>query len=1675
MRTFMAWVVVGLLLVSGAGVAVADGPKPTTRISRDLAILGGGGTDVAGRAAAVPVGIPGAYQEAEAPLTVVGGLVTIDAVAAADPAVLEADLIALGARDTAIAGRLVSARLPVVAVPLLEGVASLQFARPAYLKTNVGLVTSQGDHVLRADTARATFGLDGAGVMVGVLSDSYGCLPGAAGDIANNDLSPVVVLQEDPGCSSGTDEGRAMLQIVHDVAPGASLAFATAQGGQPNFANNIRALRDAGASVIVDDAIYLAEPMFQDGVVAQAVDDVVASGVAYFSAAGNSARKAYEHTFVPGTFLPAGTFDSNFDGGTPHNFGGTTMQRITGPAGSSFTLVLQWDSPFFSVSGSPGTSNDLDAYLLASDGFGGFFVVSFAKTNNLGGDPVELLGGACGFPGPCVGFIMIVNNSGPAPGRLKYVLYTTGGTATLSPAISSGTIYGHANAEGAVAVGAANYKTPTTLETFSSGGTTPVLFDPAGNPTSDPRQFKPEIVAPDGADTTFFGVDTDGTGFPNFFGTSAAAPHAAAVAALLLQAVPGLEPDDLRMTLRTTAQNMGPAGFDINTGFGLIHADSALNALHVFSITTGPIGTPNPTLPGASVNLSVSASDSFGHTLTYAWTSTCTGGLPGGSFDSATLTTPTWTAPINTTGASQTCALKVVVSDGHGFTKSGTHTETVLSVPRVVSVAPAAAPVGAAVVISGMSVVGASAVTFSGPVTVTPTAVTATTITATVPAGARTGVFSVTTSAGIGASAALFKVLPRIVGFAPPSAVAGSSTVVVVTGTNLRAVTGVPTVKVGAFAVPPGSIVSSTPTQLEFRVPLGAVTGKIGVTTVDGTALSATNLTVVQPPRATVFAPASAAVGSLVTMTGTNLTGATAVTFTGPVTVTATAVTATSLRAVVPAGALTGPVSITNAIGTAASATSFKVLPKITGFAPPTAMGGSTTVIVVSGTNLRAATGQPTVKIGAFVVPPGSIVSSTLTDLQFRVPLGAVTGKISVVTLDGTAVSATDLTVTQPPRATTFTPAAATVGTTVMIAGTNLTGATGVTFTGPVTVTPTAVTATSLRAVVPAGALTGPVSVTNAVGTAPSAASFKVSPKITSFTPPSAVGGTTVIDVTGTNLRAATGQPAVKVGALAVPPGSIVSSTPTLLQFRVPLGSVTGKIGVTTVDGAALSATDLVVAQPPRATTFAPAAATVGTTVVIAGTNLTGATDVTFTGPVTVTPTAVTATSLRVVVPAGALTGPVSIANGVGSGTSTVIFKVLPRITGFTPPGAVGGSATVIDVTGTNLRAATGELTVKVGAFAVPPGSIVSSTPTLLQFQVPLGAVTGKVSVVTADGTGVSSTDLAVTQPPRATSFAPAAAPVGTLVTVAGTNLTGATAVTFTGPVTVTPTAVTATSLRAVVPVGALTGPVSITNTIGTGASAGSFKVLPKITGFAPPSAVGGSTTVIVVTGTNLRAATGQPTVKIGAFVVPPGSIVSSTLTDLQFRVPLGAVTGKISVVTLDGTAVSATDLTVTQPPRATTFTPAAATVGTTVMIAGTNLTGATGVTFTGPVTVTPTAVTATSLRAVVPAGALTGPVSVTNAIGTAPSAASFKVLPKITGVIPPVASLGSMVVVSGTNLKTGITDPVVKVGSLGAVVVASSLTEVTFTVPALAVTGTISITTADGTAVTVTPLLVTP
>src|SRR5262245_3567600 len=493
-------------------------------------------------------------------------------------------------------GRIISGWFPIDAVDGMAALASLQFARPAYATTNVGLVTSQGDQAMRADVARATFGVDGTGVTIGVLSDSFNCLGGAAADVASDDLSPVTVIQELPDCPGGTDEGRAMLQVVHDIAPGASLAFATAVIGQASFASNILALQTAGAGVIVDDVIFFAEPMFQDGIIAQAVDTVKRAGVPYFSSAGNNARHSYQSPFravaVSAEWaFPLGSGARHFLGDTAHNFnpgpGEDVFQRITVPAGTGFTISFQCDSPFASICpGCPGSPNDLDIYVFNDPPT---TVLAGGTVNNIGRDAVEVV--VLPIPsgsGQTAFSIMITRFDGPNPELVKYVVIDNGAGVTINEFdTQSSTLYGHANAAGAEAVGAAFYRntpefgvSPPLLEPFSSAGSTPIIFDTAGNRLAIPQiRLKPEIVAPDGANTTFFGRDVEPDGFPNFFGTSAAAPHAAAVAALMLQAVPTMAPDRVYDILETTSIDMGPPGFDFDSGFGLIQADRALASI----------------------------------------------------------------------------------------------------------------------------------------------------------------------------------------------------------------------------------------------------------------------------------------------------------------------------------------------------------------------------------------------------------------------------------------------------------------------------------------------------------------------------------------------------------------------------------------------------------------------------------------------------------------------------------------------------------------------------------------------------------------------------------------------------------------------------------------------------------------------------------------------------------------------------------------------------------------------------------------------------------------------------------------------------------------------------------------------------------------------------------------
>ena len=561
-------------------------------------------------------GTPETFVSTNPVIQVHQGMVVMDLVATGATGDLIAELeeeLGVGEDDVEAFGRMVSVVMPIESMGEMVHMEHLNFARPVSALTNVGSTTSQGDQAMRADLARNKFDVDGSSVTVGILSDSYDNLNGERAAILSGDLpgtdnplgntTGVKVLQElpptNPSFPFSIDEGRGIAELIHDVAPGSALAFHTAFGGQPIFANGIidlaKEVKDggAGADVIVDDVINFFEPMFQDGIIAQAVDTVVEQGVAYFSSAGNDARDAYESTFTPSGQFLFGRELHDFDPGPGVDF----FQSITVPVGAQFIASFQWSSPFFSVSGGAGSPNDLDIILFDSTGT---IPLTGSIDSNIGGDAVEVFGffNDESFELGTEFNIAILNFDGPDPEFMKYVLFDSGGDVTIDEFdTASGTLYGHANANGAEAVGAAFYQDtpefgqdPPLLESFSSAGPTPILFDTDGTSTFEERR-KPEIVGPDGTNTTFFppppfSNDVEGDGFPNFFGTSASAPHAAAVAALMLEAVPGASPEDIYQALETTALDMDDPstpgfdkGFDFASGYGFIQAKEAIKSL----------------------------------------------------------------------------------------------------------------------------------------------------------------------------------------------------------------------------------------------------------------------------------------------------------------------------------------------------------------------------------------------------------------------------------------------------------------------------------------------------------------------------------------------------------------------------------------------------------------------------------------------------------------------------------------------------------------------------------------------------------------------------------------------------------------------------------------------------------------------------------------------------------------------------------------------------------------------------------------------------------------------------------------------------------------------------------------------------------------------------------------
>jgi len=633
--------------------------------------------------------------------------VLVDAITTADTQALKTALQRIGLTDAAVYSNDVGGWLPVDQLATASALPELHFARAATPRTRSSAVATQGDFAQQSSTVRATYpGLTGSGVMVGVLSDSFNCMAAyeqsgsgvpvsgyngyarwgftatyaddqqpSVGQAASSGALPagVNVLEEaeqDQCLSYGApyqtpfaDEGRAILQIIHAIAPGASLAFYTAVTSEADFANGIGKLAAAGAKVIDDDVGYPDEPFFQDGLIAQAINEVAGQGVAYFTSAGNDGTTSYENTtpgFTAGAGVQPGEKLLNFDPSGATVVSGLSLSIPPLYPGEFVYLVVGWDQPY--VTGSPGSGGATGSIDMCVSGASADLVTDITTFPNpitctggsvLGQDPVQtvIIGNPASATAPTAAATVTLSIglvSGTAPGRVKFLLSADGAKVSINSPFAPGgpTIQGHAMAATAASVGAAYFiNTPqcglsvAQLERFSSEGGDPILFDASGNRLATPQvRNKPDFVGPDGVNNTILGatlaqagdppINTsiagcqDVAGMPNFFGTSAAAPHAAAAAALMLQANPTLTNSQIIEAMQGTAQPMSAratsaSGYDFDDGHGFLNIKAAFS-----QIPTGPPSlsmSPSTLLLGASATLSWTAINTSSCTASGSW------------------------------------------------------------------------------------------------------------------------------------------------------------------------------------------------------------------------------------------------------------------------------------------------------------------------------------------------------------------------------------------------------------------------------------------------------------------------------------------------------------------------------------------------------------------------------------------------------------------------------------------------------------------------------------------------------------------------------------------------------------------------------------------------------------------------------------------------------------------------------------------------------------------------------------------------------------------------------------------------------------------------------------------------------------------------------------------------
>jgi PKD repeat protein len=456
-------------------------------------------------------------------------------------------------------------------------------------------VKSEADYILQSDRVRALGGYDGRGLKIGVMSDSYDFLGHAAQDIANGELPAegVDVLTDLLTTSNAVDEGRAMCQLVHDVAPGAALAFASVTSlGSGDFADQIHHLVDsAHCRILTDDVYYGYEPFYQRGVIGQAYTDVATrQGVACFAAAGNMADHGAE--WGAPVFLPRATGDAAFNFNPNPAGPPDTDQHYSLGQGQGFGNVLHWSDPYYTTA---GVQTDLDMYLVSSRGDTVAAATDDSRLDQTPTNGIDFYNDTSQTHTTDF-YLTIVRRAGTADPARLHLWYRAWNDqqAPLEdewPLSGGGNGDQHEDIPEVMAMAAAATWNSTVPEPYASNGGNLFLFAPDGTPLSAPISYaKPDATAVDGCLTTEFFRQRPVSGQWRFYGSSASSPNGAAVAALLWQAEPSLSVQQLYARLRSTAHDIGAPGTDSFTGTGLLNAFSAIYGTPTTTVVPAVIG-----------------------------------------------------------------------------------------------------------------------------------------------------------------------------------------------------------------------------------------------------------------------------------------------------------------------------------------------------------------------------------------------------------------------------------------------------------------------------------------------------------------------------------------------------------------------------------------------------------------------------------------------------------------------------------------------------------------------------------------------------------------------------------------------------------------------------------------------------------------------------------------------------------------------------------------------------------------------------------------------------------------------------------------------------------------------------------------------------------------------------